>query len=99
MGFAIRVLIVPLLKLYIKYKMAQIAIRFILFVTIYTLFKEGMQYIINTVFARIMGLNFPCPIAFILNGLDIFSMINFALSIWATIYIGRFFLDGLKRLI
>lgn len=92
-------LIAPLLALYIKYKLFQWSIKLILFASIYIAFKQGMEFVLQTVLGKMVGLNFPCPIAFVMNGLDIFGMVNFALSLWATIYVARFFYNTVARMI
>ena len=93
------VVITPLLALYLKFKAAQFVIRIALFGIIYALFKDGMQYVIDTIMSKLNGINFPCMAAYVINGLDIFSMLNFALSLWATIYLGRFLLNFLTKLV
>jgi len=93
------VLIAPLMGLYIKYRLVQYAVKLMLFLAVYQAFKESMQYIINTIMSKVGVLNMPCMISFIMNELEIFTMINFALSVYGTIYIGKFFYNSIMKLI
>ena len=96
---AFAVLIAPLLALYVKYKLVNFAVRLTLFLAVFTAFKQGMQWVIDTVMSKMSGLNLPCMVSYIISSLDIMSMINFALSLWASIFIGRFFYNALTKLI
>lgn len=94
---AFAVLIAPLLALYIKFKLVSVTVKLLLFLSIYFSFKATMDWGLNQILSRLDTLNFPCMISYILNGLDVFTMINFALSFYATVYIGKFFYNSLTR--
>ena len=96
---ALVVLIAPLLALYVKFRLVAFAVKIIIFTSIYLVFKNTMQWVINIVFSKMNTLDFPCMVSYILNSLDIFPMVNFALSLMATIYIGRFLLNLLSKFI
>ena len=91
--------IAPLLALYVKFRLVAFAVKIVIFTAIYLTFKSTMQWVINIIFSKMQGLEFPCMISYVLNSLDIFPMVNFALSLMATIYIGRFLLSLLARFI
>ena len=93
------VIIAPLVALYIKFKLVQYAVKLALFLAIYLSFKSTLQWGINEIMTKIGVLNMPCMISYVLNSLDVFSMINFALSFFATIKIGKFFYNSLVKLI
>ena len=93
------VFIAPLLALYVKFRLVAFGIKIVLFTAIYMLFKSTMQWVINYVLSKMNTLDFPCMISYIINSLDILPMINFALSIWATIYIGKFLLNLMTRIV
>ncbi len=93
------VFIAPLLALYVKFKLVAFGIRIALFMAVYALFKSTMQFVINYVVSRMNALDFPCMITYIINSLDILPMANFALSIWATIYIGKFLLNLMTKVV
>ena len=92
-------LIAPLMALYLKYKVMQFAVKLILFMAVFTSFKQGMQFVINTIFSQMNGISFGCMSSYILDSLDVFPMLNFGLSLWATIYIGRFFYNSIMKVI
>jgi len=92
-------LITPLLSLYLKFDVAKYAIRFILFGVVFALFKSAMQFIINAVFSEMSVIQMPCMATYILNELDVFPMLNFGLSLWGTIYIGRYLLNSMMKLV
>lgn len=75
------------------------AVKLILFGAVYLSFKGGMQWAIDTVMSKMGNADFPCMTSYILNSLDIFSMINFALSFYATVYLGRFFYNSIMKMI
>jgi hypothetical protein len=93
------VLIAPLLTLYMKFKLVQFAVKLSLFGIIYLSFKQTMQWVINTVLGTLDAVQLPCMVSYVMNKLDMFSMINFALSFYATVYLGKFFYNQLTRLI
>lgn len=92
------VVILPLLALYIKFKIAQFTLKVALFGLLYLFFKQGMEWSIAQIMGKLNGLNFPCMTTYILNSLDIFSMINFALSFYASVYISRFVYNNIIKL-
>ena len=96
---AFAVLIAPLLALYVKYKLVNFAVRLTLFLAVFTAFKNGMQFIVNSVMSKMNGLDLPCMVSYIIASLDIMSMINFGLSLWGSIFIGRFFYNALTKLV
>lgn len=93
------VLIAPLLALYVKYKLVNYAVRLALFLAVFTAFKQGMQFVVNSIMSKMGGLNLPCMVSYIISGLDIMSMLNFGLSLWGSIYIGRFFYNALTKIV
>ena len=95
----IAVFIAPLLALYLKFRVVQFAFKLVLFGLVYTLFKNSMQFVITTIMTKMGTFELPCMASYILNSLDIFSMINFGLSVWGTIYIGRFLLNSFMKLV
>ena len=92
-------LIAPLLALYLKYVIMRFTVKLLLFMAVFISFKQGMQFVINTVMNKMDTTSFNCTTLYILNSLDIMSMINFGLSLWGTIYIGRFFYNSMMKLI
>lgn len=91
--------IAPFLALYVKFRLVSFAIKASIFIIIYVSFKETMQWVINTVLVQMDGVTFPCMAAYIINSLDILPMANFALSVYATIYIGKFLYGLLIRIV
>jgi len=96
---AFAVLIAPLMALYLKYKLFNFAIRLTLFLAVYVSFKNVMQWVIDTIMFKMGVINLPCMASYVMNQLDIFSMINFALSLYATIYIGKFFYNSIMKIL
>ena len=89
----------PLLALFLQAKLGLIALQIVIFGVIFTLFKQSMQFIMDLIFTKLGTLEFPCMVSYILNELDVFPMLNFGLSLWATIYIGRYLLTHLMKLV
>jgi len=86
------------LSLYLRYEVAAFVIKFAFFSSVFLLFKVAMQFIIDTVFSKMSALQLPCMASYIINSLDVLSMINFGLSLWATIYVGRYLLTHLMKM-
>ncbi len=91
--------IAPLLAMYVKFRLVSFAVKIVIFLAIYKTFQMSMSFIINLVISKMSVVQFPCMVSYIVNSLDIFPMINFALSVFATIYVGKFLLNMLQRLI
>ena len=96
---AFAVLIAPLLALYIKYRLVQMAVRLTLFLAVFTSFKVGVQWVVDVVMSKMGTLSLPCMASFIISQLDVINMINFGLSLYASIYIGRFFYSSITKLL
>ena len=94
-----QIAIVPLITLYMQYKLIQYSVKLLLFISIYMSFKMVMDNAIEMVMSRIDNLQFPCMTAYIMNSLDFFPMLNFGLSFYAMIYIGKFFYNSLVKLV
>ena len=88
-----------IVSLILQFKLLLYAVKLMLFMAIYLSFKSVMENAIQMVMSRIDNLEFPCMFAYILNELDVFSMLNFGLSFYAMIYVGKFFYNGLAKII
>lgn len=93
------IFIAPLLSLYLRYGVVQFGIKIALFTAIFGLFKSAMQFIITQVFGQVEALQLPCMASYIINSLDVLPMMNFALSLWGTIYIGKYLLNSMMKLV
>ena len=91
--------IAPLMALYLKYRVVKFAASLMLFLALFSAFKMGMEFVIDTIMSKMTSLNFGCTASWIIQELDVMSMLNFGLSLWATIYIGRFFYNSVSKLI
>ena len=87
-----------LFALYIKFRLVAFAVKIAMFTAIYFLFKNTLQWTIDLITVKLELLSFPCMISYILNGLDIMTMINFGLSFYATVYISRFLLSLMTKI-
>ncbi len=92
-------LIAPLMALYVKYKLVSFAVKLSLFMVIYFSFKATMSWAVETITSKLDVVNFGCTITYIINELEMFGMINFALSFWATIKVGKFFYNSIVKMI
>lgn len=94
------VLIVPLLALYKSFKVVAIAVKIAMFVMIYFSFKTVMEWGINTLMTKLGTVGtLPPMVAWILDQLQIMTMVNFGLSFLATIYIGKFFYSSITKIL
>jgi len=85
--------------LYIKFKLISLAVKVMIFFAIYLSFKAALQETILLISSKMDALSYPCTVAFVLRELQIFDMINFAVSFYAMIYISKFFYKAAIRFI
>lgn len=92
-------LLKPFLQLYLQYKLANLTFRFAFAGVVFTTFKSGLDFVIEYFLSKLSSLDFPCTASYILNELQIFTMLSFGLSIFVTIVTGRFILRVLLRFV
>ncbi len=88
---ALTVLLAPLFALYVKFRLFQIAIKVVIFGAIYYAFKVGFEKMLKILLDKIGAIHLDCTTLYILNSLDIFAMVNFAISFYAMVYLSKFF--------
>ncbi len=85
----------PLVALYVKFKLVSFAVRLALFLVVFEAFKRTLNWGLLEITSKIGGISIPCTFSYILNSLDILTMITFGASFYASIAIGKFFYRSL----